>query len=458
MGSTLDLIVIALYMAIMLGIGFWARRRATDQEEFLVAGRTIGPLLYAGTLGAIVIGGGSTVGSVRLGYETGISGMWFVSMYGFGMIVVGVFLVPRILKLKLYTIPEILARRYGTTARIGGGLIMAAYDFMIVVTMTIAAGAVMQGSLGIPRTVSILIASGVMIAYSVMGGMWALTATDIVQFVIKTVGIFAVLLPAAIIHAGGWTGMHAKLPADFFSLGRIGAAKLTAYVTLYFLGILIAQDSWQRVFTARTVSIARWGGVLVGCYCIAFAAACAVIGAAGRSFLSPLSDTDGAFAAVLNVVLPDGLRGLVIAASLSAIMSTATAGLLATSTVLLEDVYFPIRRVHSYGTMRQSRILLFVLGLLCATTSCLTHDVIAALTIGYDLLVGAMFVPVIGAILWSGGTSLAAILAIVGGAVGVVVMLFVDGLESYRPIYCGLALSTTLYFGVSFGSPSTRKA
>ena len=51
-----------------------------------------------------------------------------------------------------------------------------------------------------------------------------------------------------------------------------------------------------------------------------------------------------------------------------------------------------------------------------------------------------------------------AILAIVGGAVGVVVMLFVDGLESYRPIYCGLALSTTLYFGVSFGSPSTRKA
>jgi solute:Na+ symporter, SSS family len=295
-----------------------------------------------------------------------------------------------------------------------------------------------------------------MIAYSVLGGMWALTATDIVQFVIKTVGIFAVLLPAAIIHAGGWAGMHAKLPADFFSLGRIGGAKLTAYAALYFLGILIAQDSWQRVFTARTVSIARRGGVLVGCYCIAFAAACAVIGAAGRSFLAPLSDTDGAFAAVLNVVLPDGLRGIVIAASLSAIMSTATAGLLATSTVLLEDVYFPIRRVHSYGTMRQSRILLFVLGLLCAITSCLTHDVIAALTIGYDLLVGAMFVPVIGAILWSGGTNLAAVLAIFGGALGVVVMLFVDGLESYRPIYYGLALSTSLYFGISLGSRFKR--
>src|SRR5579883_3451012 len=124
-GRTLDLIVIALYMAGMLVIGFFAHRRATNQEQFLVAGRSIGPLLYAGTLAAIVIGGGSTVGSVRLGYETGISGMWFVTMYGLGMIVVGVLLVPRILQLKLYMIPEILARRHGPSARIAGGLIMA---------------------------------------------------------------------------------------------------------------------------------------------------------------------------------------------------------------------------------------------------------------------------------------------------------------------------------------------
>lgn len=446
--STLDLVVIGLYLALMVVIGSWTRRRAVSQDQYLLAGRSIGPVLYAGTLAAIVIGGGSTVGSVRLGYEMGVSGMWFVTMYGLGMIVVGVVLAPRILSLKLYTIPEILGRRYGPAAQIAGGLVMAAYDIMIVVTVTIAAGAVLSGTTGIPRTASILVSSAVMITYSVMGGMWALTATDIVQFVIKTVGIFAIMLPAALLHAGGWTHMHETLPPAFFSLGSIGAAKLTAYVVLYFLGILIAQDSWQRVFTARDVTVARTGGVLVGLYCIAFAAACAIIGAAGRSFLPPVADTDGVFAVMINAVLPDGLRGLVVAASLSAIMSTATASLMATSTVLLEDVYFPLRRLHTYGSVGQSRWLLFALGLVCTVTSCLTRDVIAALTVGYDLLVGAIFVPVIGAIFWSRGSSLAAVSAIGAGSAAVLAMLFVDGLDSYRPIYCGLGLSTTVFLAL----------
>src|SRR3954451_24541421 len=105
--ATLDLLVLAAYMAAMVAVGFWTRRKAVNQEEFLVAGRSVGPVLYSGTLAAIIIGGGATVGGVKLGYTYGLSGMWFVSMYGVGMIVMGLVLVPRILKLKLYTIPEI---------------------------------------------------------------------------------------------------------------------------------------------------------------------------------------------------------------------------------------------------------------------------------------------------------------------------------------------------------------
>src|SRR2546430_15975173 len=114
----IDLLIIAAYMACMVGIGFLTQRRATSQEQFLVAGRSVGPVLYSGTLAAIIIGGGATVGGVKLGYTYGLSGMWLVSMYGVGMIVMGLVLVPRILKLKLYTIPEILQRRYGVLARV----------------------------------------------------------------------------------------------------------------------------------------------------------------------------------------------------------------------------------------------------------------------------------------------------------------------------------------------------
>src|SRR6185437_13911312 len=192
--TTLDLSVLVGYLLGMVAIGVWSRRRATNQEQFLVAGRSVGPLLYSGTLAAIIIGGGATVGGIKLGYEYGVSGMWLVSMYGLGMIVMGIVLVPRLLALKLYTIPELLARRFGSTTRVAGGVVMGCYDFMIVVVSIIAVGSVAE----------------VMTCYSVLGGMWALTATDIVQFLIKTVGIFGVLLPAAILRAGGLAAMHQR--------------------------------------------------------------------------------------------------------------------------------------------------------------------------------------------------------------------------------------------------------
>jgi solute:Na+ symporter, SSS family len=451
---TPDLLVVAAYLIGILIVGIWSQRKAKTQEDFLVAGRSVGPILYSGTLAAVILGGGSTVGGVKLGYVYGISGMWLVFMYGLGMIVMGVVLVPRILDLKLFTITELLGRRYSPASRIAGGVVMAAYDLMIVVTGTIAVGAVMEVIVGIPRTPAILMSSGVTVAYSVFGGMWALTATDIVQFVIKTIGILLVLLPAAIYHAGGFAGMHAALPPEFFSLTHIGGSKILAFFTLYFFGILIGQDGWQRVFTGRSLQVARNGGIYVGLYCMVYAIAGATIGAAGHAFLPPLADPDLAFATIVNAVLPAGMRGLVLAASLAAIMSTCSACLLASSTVLIEDVYFPLRKSASIGSVNLTRVITLLLGVSATVAACLTADVIAALTVAYDLLAGALFVPVIGAILWPRGTSLAALTSIAVSGIAVVVVLFVKGMNSDAPIYVGIGLSLVIYVVLSLlGKP-----
>src|SRR6185312_11346981 len=85
-GPVMNLVVIALYIGAMLGIGVYARRRAKSEEEFLVAGRRLGPMLYAGTMAAVVLGGASTVGAVGLGYRFGISGMWLVFFIGSGIL------------------------------------------------------------------------------------------------------------------------------------------------------------------------------------------------------------------------------------------------------------------------------------------------------------------------------------------------------------------------------------
>jgi SSS family solute:Na+ symporter len=442
---TLDLIVMLAYMVGILGAGVWAKSKVTSQDEFLVAGRSVGPFLYAGTLAAIVLGGASTVGGVKLGFQYGISGMWFVFMFGLGILVLSTVLVPRILDLNLYTVPELLERRYSVSARVAGGVVMVAYDFMVAVTATIAVGAVMEVIVGIPRTKAIVLSSAVMVAYSVFGGMWSLTVTDIVQFVIKTVGILFILLPAALLHAGGWHAMQQSLPAGFFSWTRIGGSKIFSFFLLYFFGIIIGQDVWQRVFTARNIKVARSGGIAVGLYCLIYAMAGALIGTAGRVFLPHLADADSAFANIVNDVLPAGLRGLVLAASLAAMMSTASACLLASSTVLLEDVYLRLRKAGNIGSVTQSRMVTLGFGVAMTLVAANTTDVIAAITVAYDLLVGALFVPVIGAMLWRRGTGAGAIASIAVGAATVILTLAVRGIDSDAPIYAGFALSLAVY-------------
>jgi len=134
----MNLVVIALYIAAMLGIGVYARRRAKNEEEFLVAGRRLGPMLYAGTMAAVVLGGGSTVGAVGLGYRFGISGMWLVFFIGSGILLMSWAFAARINRLEVYTVGQMLELRYGPGASVLAGIVMWAYALMLSCTSTIA--------------------------------------------------------------------------------------------------------------------------------------------------------------------------------------------------------------------------------------------------------------------------------------------------------------------------------
>ena len=113
----LDLFVVLIYVAAMLLLGWFGMRRAKTREDYLVAGRNLGPGFYLGTMAATVLGGASTIGTVRLGYVHGISGFWLCAALGLGIIGISLFLAKPLLKLKIYTVTQVLERRYNPTAR-----------------------------------------------------------------------------------------------------------------------------------------------------------------------------------------------------------------------------------------------------------------------------------------------------------------------------------------------------
>ncbi|MQA10550.1 MAG: sodium:solute symporter [Pseudonocardiaceae bacterium] len=455
----LDYLVIGLYIAGMLAIGWRGVRLARTRSDYLVAGRRLGGFMYSGTMSAVVLGGASTIGGIGLGYTYGISGSWLVITIGLGILVLHALFVRRIVKLKVYTVAEMLKLRYGGAVDVISGVVMWGYTLMLAVTSILSFATIFTVLFDLPSMAGIAIGGGIVVFYSVLGGMWSITLTDIAQFMVTTVGILFLLLPISLLRAGGFGALRDRLGPDFFDFTSIGGATILAYLLTYVFGLLIGQDIWQRVFTARTPRIATGGGLASGVYCIAYAIAGALIGTATKALYPNLGNPDDAFATIVEGMLPAGVRGLVLVAALAALMSTASGALIACSAVTTNDIWARLRgqaRPSGEGEVRGNRVATLVLGVLAIGIAVAVDDVVAALTVAYNILVGGLLVAILGALIWKRATRIGAGASMITGSVVVVVTMVINGLLAEEAIYYGLGASLLAYVVVSLLTTRTE--
>ncbi|WP_121747105.1 sodium:solute symporter [Streptomyces sp. E2N166] len=462
-----DYVVIVVYLAGMLAMGWWGMRRAKSKSEFLVAGRRLGPAMYSGTMAAIVLGGASTIGGVGLGYQYGLSGAWMVVTIGLGLLALSVFFSARIARLKVYTVSEMLDLRYGGRAGVISGVVMWAYTLMLAVTSTIAYATIFDVLFDVNRTLAIILGGSIVVAYSTLGGMWSITLTDMVQFVVKTIGVLLLLLPIAVVKAGGFSEMKAQLPTSYFDPLGVGGETIFTYVLIYTFGMLIGQDIWQRVFTAGSDRTAKWGGTIAGTYCLVYAVAGAVIGTAAKVLYPKLGSPDDAFATIVKDELPMGVRGLVLAAALAAVMSTSSGALIACATVANNDIWSRLRGVirkpegegeGEHDEVKGNRAFILAMGVAVILIAIALNDVVEALTVAYNLLVGGLLVPILGGLLWKRGTAQGALAAVAVGGLAVVGLMAAYGILANEPVYYGLPASLAVYVAVSLATRPTDEA
>jgi SSS family solute:Na+ symporter len=465
MGKPLDIAIIVVYLAAMLAFGFWGKSRTKDSADFLVAGRRLGPMLYTGTMAAVVLGGASTVGGVGLGYKWGISGMWLVVAIAVGLLALSLFFAGRIQRLKVYTVAQMLKLRYGIDATSSSGIVMAAYTLMLSVTSTIAYATVFNVLFGTNRTTSVIIGGAIVMLYSSIGGMWSITLTDMVQFILKTIGIFFLLLPFTWNKAGGLDGIKERAADSFFDLSAIGTQTIITYFVVYSFGMLIGQDIWQRVFTARSPGVAKWGGTTAAIYCLFYGVAGALIGMAASTFLTGVEAKDDVYAQIAEAILPVGISGIVLAAAVAAMMSTASGALIATATVARTDVKPLLLRMigrkdadenlDAERDVHSDRMYVVVLGIAVIVIAALLNDVVNALTIAYDILVGGLLVAILGGFVWKRATGTGALSSMAVGTVVTLSTMAIFGVAANEPIYCGLAASLIAYVVASLLTPPT---
>ncbi|MDP8949033.1 MAG: sodium:solute symporter, partial [Actinomycetota bacterium] len=169
--------------------------------------------------------------------------------------------------------------------------------------------------------------------------------------------------------------------------------------------------------------------------------------------LPNLATPDNAFARITSEALPAGITGLVLAAALAAVMSTASAGLLASSTILANDVYAGFVARGEHNKVLVSRVTTLLVGVVVLVISLIVSDAVGALTVAYDLLTGALFVPIVGALFWRRATAAGALVSMVASSIVVVVLMATRGLFSNDPIIYGMLVSLVIFVAVSLLTP-----
>ncbi|MFE4645545.1 sodium:solute symporter, partial [Streptomyces sp. NPDC056730] len=169
--------------------------------------------------------------------------------------------------------------------------------------------------------------------------------------------------------------------------------------------------------------------------------------------------------------LPMGVRGLVLAAALAAVMSTSSGALIACATVANNDIWSRLRRAGGRGggadggpggaehdEVRGNRLFILIMGTGVIAIAIALNDVVEALTVAYNLLVGGLLVPILGGLLWKRGTVYGALAGVIVGGGAVVGLMAAYGILANEPVYYGLLSSLAAYLIVSLATRPTDEA
>lgn len=447
--NILDLTVMLAYFGVLIVAGIIGSIKAKSSEDFILAGRNLGMFMYLGCLSAVILGGASTIGTTQLGYEHGISGIWFVSLIGLGIITLGTIFIKRISSLNVTTISELLGKRYNSEAQVISAIVAAIYTLMVTVTQVIGMGTIINALFSWDMTASMLIGGCIVLFYTILGGMWSVTVTDIIQFVVMTVAIFFFMLPISVSEVGGIKQLLAEVPKTHLDLSTIGYGKIFQYFLLYTLGMAVSQDIWQRVFTARSEKIARNGSIFAGLYSIAYVVAGSVIGMCAFLLLPNAQSSQSIFASLAMQILPAGLLGIVLAGVCSALMSTASGTLLASSTLISNDIIKKIwlKDISEKKYLFIVRLNTLAVGVISIVFAIWIQNVLVALDVAYAILSGAIFVPFVAALFWKNIHPKAGVSAIFVSTIVVIGGLLIEGITSTNPIIYGIISSVSIMIG-----------
>lgn len=398
----MEKIIVIVYLIAVLLIGLWAGRGMKGMQDFALAGKSFGMLVIFATLSASFIGGGFSMGNAEKVFLIGVSNI--VALWGFSIkeILVARYIAPRMGQYpQAISVGDIMDQHYGRGARLFSGFFAIALCAGILGAQVGAMGYVFNLFLDVDKVWGILIGCSIVIAYSTIGGMRAVVWTDVMQFIVLAVGI-PLTLYYGLQYVGGWQALTEQVPAVHLSLPSepLAVLALLSLFLTFMLGETLVPPYLQRLLIGKSSKDVSRGSLLSGLFSIPFFAVTGLIGLVALA-MQPGLDANLAMPYVIQEAVPPIFQGIVAAAIVSIIMSSADSFLNSASIAFSNDIVAPLRKtpLSVKAELRLTQWVTLLVGVLSVIFALSIDSVIDILIYAYNFWAPTVLVPLCMAVL-----------------------------------------------------------
>jgi SSS family solute:Na+ symporter len=456
---------VILYLIISVAIGLYAATKVKNTGDYAVAGRSLPPYIVIATVFATWFGSETVLGIPGTFIGEGLGGI-IEDPFGASMclVLVGLFFARKLYRLKLLTIADYYRYRYNRTVEVIVSVcILLSYLGWVSAQIT-ALGMVAEvlsgGAISLP--VGMVLGASIVLLYTLFGGMWSVALTDFFQMIIIVAGLlFIAFMMSDLAGGAGAVVSHAADAGKLNMMPELTLAGILGFIAAavtIMLGSIPQQDVFQRVMSSRSENVAASGAVIGGVLYFLFAFVPIFITYAA-SIIDPGMVTQHIEADTADQILPTLILGqapvvaqvLFFGALLSAIMSTASATLLAPSVTVTENILRQFITMDDRQMLKATRITVF-----CFTIAVTIYALASQGTSIYEMvgnaykvtLVGA-FIPLVMGLYWKRANTAGALVSTIGGLTAWVLMEWLAADSIWPPQLVGLLVS---FFGMIVGS------
>ena len=389
MNSELTLTILIGYLTMLILIGLYTTKKAKTANGFFLANRSLSTFPLTATITATVVGGSATIATAKLIYLYGLPSLWLDIGAAVGLIVLGLTLAKLVRKTGLFTLPEITGRLFDNKARYAAAILVVLTQIAWVSLLIQGTGAVIAILLPLDYNMLLALITIIFIIYTILGGQYAVVYTDIIQFIVMIFGVCVIAAPLLFLKASPDFSLISANHLSFPVNSNYGFLPIVSLFFMMLMPHIVGPDIYSKILSAKDGKTARNSAIFSGFFRIIFAVSIAVIAISAIVLVPGLSDGEAVLAMPMAIAQLDPLlAGLILAAFVSVMLSSADSILVASGTVISVDI---TRKKN----VLISRFGILIIGILALVLALYLNDIINTLKLAYTVFTAGLTLPII---------------------------------------------------------------